>query len=196
MGAIFFMRITSGSLKSRVIKDPRHIRPTQDKVRKGLFDTIRAAVPDSNFLDLYAGSGAVGIEALSNGAKEAVFVEKDNRCHKIIRDNMVQLGLMSKSESLRENASILSIDALRAIGVLSKSNKKFDIIFLDPPYYKDLAKKALQKLSACDILAPSGLVVAEHSKKDDLGNNFGDLTCFKQKRYGDTYLSFYSKSLQ
>lgn len=187
------MRITSGLLKSRTIKDPRHIRPTQDKIRKGLFDTIRAVVPDSNFLELFAGSGAVGIEALSNGASEVVFVEKDGRCRKAIEDNLEKLGLMSELGGSKGNISILAKDAFGAIEIISKGKKKFDVIFLDPPYYKDLAKKALQKLSACDILAPSGLIVVEHSKKDSLDNIVGDLTRFKQKRYSDTNLSFYEK---
>ncbi|MBL7130762.1 MAG: RsmD family RNA methyltransferase [Candidatus Omnitrophica bacterium] len=236
------MRITSGLLKSRTIKNPKNIRPTQDKVRKGLFDTIRAKVVDSYFLELFAGSGAVGIEALSNGASEVVFVEKDKRCCKIIEDNLAKLGLIPRKKDPGKNiftplenrfltGSILTTDALRAIEIFYKNNKKFDIIFLDPPYYpkcsyskehlfpecsnflgyssgsrrdttknsiirdKNLAKKALQKLSACDILAPHGLIVAEHSKKDSLDDIICGLTCFKQKRYGDTILSFYRKKV-
>lgn len=187
------MRITSGLLKSRLIRGPRNIRPTQDKIRKALFDTMQAKVPDSLFLELFAGSGAVGMEALSNGAKEVIFVEKYNHCRKIIMDNLENLGLLSKPKGLSESISILSIDAFKAIEILYKNGKKFDIVFLDPPYYKDLAKKALQKLSAYDILTPHGLIVAEHSKKDILGNTIGDLTCFKQKRYGDKILSFFEK---
>ena len=187
------MRITSGLLKSRTIKEPRNIRPTQDKVRKALFDTLQAKVPDSCFLELFAGSGAVGIEALSNGAKEVIFVEKDRRCCKVIQDNLGQLGLMTKPKRLPENVSILATDSFKAIDFFDKNNKRFDIVFLDPPYYMDLAKKALQKLSACDILAPHGLIVAEHNKRDILDSCIGDLTCFKQKRYGDKFLSFYSK---
>lgn len=187
------MRITSGLLKSRLIKEPRGIRPTQDKVRKALFDTMRPKVPDSCFLELFAGSGAVGIEALSNGAKEVIFVEKDKRCCKAIQDNLGQLGFISKSKDLNEGISIFATDAFKTMDFFHKNNKKFDIVFLDPPYYMDLAKKALQKLSACDILAPRGMIVAEHNKRDILDSHVGDLTCFKQKRYGDKFLSFYSK---
>ncbi len=187
------MRITSGLLKSRVIKDPRNIRPTQDKVRKALFDVIRARVADSSFLELFAGSGAVGIEALSNGASEVVFVERDRRCCQILRDNLVKVGLKPEKNTLVNNIFILTSDALKAIEVLEKENKKFDLIFLDPPYYKDLAKKTLQKLSVCDILAPHGLIGVEHNNKDILDQSFSNLTCFKQKRYGDTVLSFYER---
>jgi len=205
------MRITSGLLKSRLIKEPRNIRPTQDKIRKALFDTIRARVTDSYFLELFAGSGAVGIEALSNSAKEVILVEKDKLSSKVIRENLSKLGLLNK-------VSVLTMDVLKSIDIFSKNNKKFDIIFLDPPYYpecsyskqhrfgipkkyrssdfirdKDLAKKTLQKIKACDILAPSGLIIVEHSKRDILDQKFNNLTCFKQKRYGDTILSFYEK---
>ena len=187
------MRITSGLFRSRIIKEPKHIRPTQDKVRKGLFDVLRPSMFDSYFLELFAGSGAVGIEAISNGAKEVVLVEKDNRCCRLIEKNLASLGLISKGQKRREGIFILNTDALRAIEFFKKSNKKFDIIFLDPPYYKDIAKKTLQKLSSYDILSPHGLIIAEHNKKDLLGQDTFGLTCFKQKRYGDTLLSFYRR---
>jgi 16S rRNA (guanine(966)-N(2))-methyltransferase RsmD len=189
------MRITSGILRSRIIKEPKHIRPTQDKVREGLFDIIRARIADSYFLELFSGSGAVGIEALSNGAKEVVLVESDARCYKIIENNLLSLGLVPGKNPL-SNISVLKLDAFKAIDIFCKNNKKFDIIYLDPPYYKDLAKKALQKLFACDILAPHGLIITEHSKKDIIDSIIGNLTCFKQKRYGDKLLSFYSNAPQ
>lgn len=187
------MRITGGLFRSRVIKEPRHIRPTQDKVRKSLFDILRGVISHACFLELFAGSGAVGIDALSNGAKQVIFVENDRRCCKIIEDNLRQLGLLVKESDQRKNIAILATDAFKAIEVLSKENRKFDIVFLDPPYYKELAKKSLQKLVAYDILAPHALVVVEHSKKDLLAEVFSDLKCFKQTRYGDTVLSFYEK---
>ncbi|MFH1622281.1 MAG: 16S rRNA (guanine(966)-N(2))-methyltransferase RsmD [Candidatus Omnitrophota bacterium] len=187
------MRITSGLLKSRLIREPRNIRPTQDKIRKALFDTVRAKVSDSYFLELFAGSGAVGIEALSNGAKEVILVEQDKRCSKIIRDNLSKLGLLDKDKASLNNVFALNINALKSIDIFFRNKKKFDIIFLDPPYYKDLAKKTLQKIAACDILAPSGLVIVEHNKKDILEQKYNNLTCFKQKRYGDIVLSFYEK---
>lgn len=212
------MRITSGLFKSRIIREPRHIRPTQDKVREALFDVLRLDVADSNFLELFAGSGAVGIEALSNGAKEVVFVEKDKRCCKIIENNLAQLGLMPNEQATDKKILILATDAFRAVDIFYREQRKFDIIFLDPPYYpacsyslkrycgipkshrsssyirdKSLAKKVLQRLAACDILAPHGLIVVEHSKKDFIEASVLAITSFKQKRYGDTILSFYEK---
>ncbi|MDD5617683.1 MAG: 16S rRNA (guanine(966)-N(2))-methyltransferase RsmD [Candidatus Omnitrophica bacterium] len=184
------MRIASGLFRSRIIKYPKNIRPTQDKIRKSLFDILSNVVGGSVFLELFAGSGAVGIESLSNGAKEVVFIDNDRKCCKIIENNLRDLGLVS-GES---NVAILAQDAFRAIEFLHKQARKFDIVFLDPPYYEDLAKKTLQKISACDILAPHALVVAEHNKKDVLEESYLNLTCFKQKRYGDTLLSFYRKT--
>jgi 16S rRNA (guanine(966)-N(2))-methyltransferase RsmD len=180
-------------------------------VRKALFDILAGNVEGSYVLELFAGSGAVGIEVLSNGASGVVFVEKEKRYCKIIEDNLLNLGLISKGGDSERNIFVLAMDALRAIEVLCKKNEKFDIIFLDPPYLKNvaprfgsglatisnqrsLAKKVLQKISAYDILAPRGLIAVEHSNKDFIDSAVNTLTCFKQKRYADTILSFYERS--
>jgi len=186
------MRITTGIFRSRIIKYPKHIRPTQDKARKGLFDVLSGVVGGSCFLELFAGSGAVGIEALSNGAAEVVFVDNDIRCCKIIENNLNALGLNPEGE----NIAVFSQDAFKAIEFLHKQARRFDIVFLDPPYYGDLAKKSLQKISAYDILAPHALVIVEHNVKDILEDSIINLTCFKQKRYGDALLSFYERIKQ
>jgi len=187
---------------------PAGIRPTQNKVRKALFD-ILGDVQGLSFLELFAGSGAVGIEALSRGVEEAVFVEEDRRCIEEIKHN---LSVFEFSRS-----RVLALDALRAIRLLGQGHKKFDIIFLDPPYYKGaayrrlasrglsadeslrkeseetLAKKALQTLSDYDILAADGFVITQHFRKDNLPDTLGVLTLFRQSKYGDTQLSFYRK---
>jgi len=178
------MRIISGKYKGRIIKMPKGIRPTQDKVRKALFD-ILGSMEGLAFLELFAGSGAVGLEALSQGASEAVFVEKDRRCIEEIKQNLSVLAFW--------RSRVLALDVLVAIERLNKASEKFDIIFLDPPYYQDLVKKTLQTLSGYDILAPNGFVIVQHFKKDNLPEALGDLRLFKQARYGDTLLSFYRK---
>ena len=203
------MRITSGKYKGRIIKMPKGIRPTQDKVRKALFD-ILGDIEGLSFLELFAGSGAVGFEALSQGAKKVVFVEKDRKCIEKIEENLSVLVF--------SHSRVLALDALVAIKQLGKSGEKLDIIFLDPPYYKrkvprhyasrsstgdsgskvavmgeSLSKKTLQTLGAYDILAPNGFIVVQHFKKDNLPDRLGDLVLFKQARYGDTLLSFYRK---
>jgi len=205
------MRIISGKYKGRTIKMPKGIRPTQNKVRKALFD-ILGEINGLSFLELFAGSGAVGFEALSQGAKEVVFVEKDRKCIEKIEENLSVLAF--------SRSRVLALDALVAIKQLGESGEKLDIIFLDPPYYKrkvprhhasrssagdsgskvavmgeSLSKKTLQTLGAYDILAPNGFIVVQHFKKDNLPDRLGDLVLFKQARYGDTILSFYKKAL-
>lgn len=182
--------LASGKLKGRQLAVATGIRPTQERVRKALFDILQQVMEGSVVLELYAGSGAVGIEALSNGAREAVFVENDTMCCKMIEKNIAALGLDSRNAVI----SILSMDSLGAIDTLVEKKKKFDIIFLDPPYYGDLAKNTLQKLSCCDILTRFCVVVVEHNKKDFLETEINKLTCFKQKRYGDTMVSFYRRN--
>ena len=201
------MRIISGKYKGRTIKMPEGIRPTQNKVRKALFD-ILGDIEGLSFLELFAGSGAVGFEALSQGAKKVVFVEKDRKCIEKIEENLSVLVF--------SHSRVLALDALVAIKQLGKAGEKLDIIFLDPPYYKrkvprhyvsrsslgdsgskvavmgeSLSKKTLQTLGAYDILAPNGFIVVQHFKKDKLPGESGQLVLVKEARYGDTVLSFY-----
>ncbi|MDI6758543.1 MAG: 16S rRNA (guanine(966)-N(2))-methyltransferase RsmD [Candidatus Omnitrophota bacterium] len=180
------MRITTGKYRGRIIKMPEGIRPTQEKVRKAVFD-ILGNIEGVSFLELFAGSGAIGIEALSRGAAEVVFVEKDRRCIRRIEENPMQ-----GEEATLKHFQVLGLDVFKALEQLEKEDKKFDVIFLDPPYYEDMAKKTLQMLAGYDILAPNGLIIVQHFKKDDLADNIEDLTLFKQRRYGNTVLSFYS----
>ena len=178
------MRIISGKYKGRLIKFPKSIRPTQGLVRKALFD-ILGDIQGLSFLELFAGSGAVGFEALSQGAKQVVFVENNSDCIKALKNNFTYL--------LPATCYLLPLDVFMAIKKLSKDKKQFDIIFLDPPYYKEVSKKTLQTLSVYDILAPNGFIIVQHFKKDILPTTLGELTLFKQAAYGDTVLSFYKK---
>jgi len=180
---------------------PKGIRPTQDKVRKALFD-ILGDVDGLSFLELFAGSGAIGLEALSRGIRDLTLVEYNRECLLAIKKNI---------ESLQAKAcSLYPKEAGEAIKALHKDKRKFDLVFLDPPYYKNkiprlrsglaatsdydsLAKKTLQTLSSYDILAPNGFIIVEHFKKDSLPDSIGNLSIFRQTGYGDTKLSFYRK---
>jgi len=166
---------------------PKGIRPTQGLVRKALFD-ILGDIEGLSFLELFAGSGAVGFEALSQGAKQVVFVENNSDCIKALKNNFTYL--------LPTIYYLLPLDVFMAIKKLSKDKKQFDIIFLDPPYHKEMSKKILQMLGAYDILAPNGFVVVQHFKKEQLPKESGKLTLIKESRYGDTLLSFYKKRCQ
>ena len=202
------MRIITGKYKGGVIKMPKGIRPTQNKVRKAIFD-ILGDIEGLSFLELFAGSGAVGFEAISRGAREIIFVEKEKRYQEDIKKNLSVLKFL--------NSQVLELDALEAIKRLSHQGRKFDIVFLDPPYYQglltrphdklnkrgsglaaisindSLAKKTLQILKAYDILAPYGFIIVQHFKKDCLPESLGVLNLLKQSRYGDTVLSFYKR---
>jgi len=167
-----------------MLKFPKGIRPTQNKVRKALFD-ILGDIQGLSFLELCAGSGAVGFEAISRGVREVTLVEYNHDCLLALRKNI---------ESLKSAAcSLYPEEASKAIRNLHKDGKRFDIVFLDPPYYIALAKKILQTLEAYDILAAQGLIIIQHFKKDNLPEAVGDLILFKESRYGDTLLSFYKK---
>lgn len=163
---------------------PKGIRPTQNKVRKALFD-ILSDISGLTVLELFAGTGAVGLEALSRGAGHVTLVESKRECVLAIRNNL---------DALRShNCDLMAMEADNAIAFLKTNKKNFDLVFLDPPYYRDLGKKILQSLGACDIVAGNGLVVVQHFRKDDLPDIEGGLILCKQARYGGTTLSFYRK---
>ncbi|MCM8797568.1 MAG: 16S rRNA (guanine(966)-N(2))-methyltransferase RsmD [Candidatus Omnitrophica bacterium] len=178
------MRIIGGKYKGRYIKMPSGIRPTQNKVRKAIFDII-GDMRGLSFLELFAGSGAVGLEAASQGAREVVMAEDATTCVPVIKKNITSLG--------EANCILYPFAADKTIKLLSSKRRRFDIIFLDPPYYWEEVKKTLQILAGCDILAPNGFIVTQHFKKDNLPERLGDLVLFKQNTYGDTILSFYRK---
>jgi len=181
------MRIISGQYKSRIIQVPAGIRPTEDRVKKAFFD-IMGDVSGLACLELFAGSGSVGLEALSLGAGSVVFVEISRACVKSIQDNIRAFGL-------EDRVMVIAKDSLEAIKQLYASKKKFDLIYLDPPYYKGISEKALQILGDCDILMPSGYIGMQHFKKDLMPEKQGDLSRFRQSKYGDSVLSFYKKGI-
>jgi 16S rRNA (guanine966-N2)-methyltransferase len=177
------MRIITGEYKSRLLKAPKGIRPTEDRVRKALFD-ILGDVSGLSFLELFAGSGSVGFEALSQQAKEVVFVENQSQAIQALEENI-------KALSCQDRVKVISQDAFRAIGNITRESRKFDLVFLDPPYYKGMAEKILQTLGECDILLSSGYVIIQHFKKDFVAKKAGNLALWRQDQYGDTVLSFY-----
>jgi 16S rRNA (guanine966-N2)-methyltransferase len=187
------MRIISGLYKGRSFKVPEGIRPTEDRVRKALFD-ILGTVEGESFLELFAGSGAVGLEAFSAGANSVVFVEKDREAVRCIQANL---------QGPKLQALVLNKDVFEAIPQFARNKQKFDTIFLDPPYNKQgisateesggsLAKKTLQMLGAYDILTACGYIIVQHFKKDLLPDSFAEMEMVKQSGYGDTLLTFYA----
>ena len=182
------MRITSGTFRSRIIKAPAAIRPTLDNVRKAIFDILGDAVGGSRVLDLFAGSGALGLEALSRGADSCAFVDNSRSSVKAIKENLEGLGLGRQA-----GIEVVYADSLAAIRRFFGEGAGFDFIFMDPPYYKEIAKKSLSLLADCDILSETGVAVIEHSKHDPLPDSSGGLKLLRTARYGDTLVSFYYK---
>ena len=189
------MRITSGIFKSRIIKAPAGIRPTLDNVRKAIFDILGGAVEGAKALDLFAGSGALGLEALSRGAASCAFVDNGRASVKAIKENIEALvPHFHESVGLQPGRTeVIYADSSAAIQGFARGSDRFDIIFMDPPYYKEIAKKTLSLLAGCDILSETGVAVIEHSKHDLLPDSSGGLRLFRIARYGDTLVSFYCK---
>jgi 16S rRNA (guanine(966)-N(2))-methyltransferase RsmD len=177
------MRITTGKYRNRKLHMPRGIRPTQDKVRKAVFD-ILGDISELTFLELFAGSGAVGFEALSRGAAELTLVEFNHDSILAIKRNIALLNA--------EGCNLYHLEADKAIKILSMNKKRFDIIFIDPPYHKDMGKKILQTLEGYDILSPNGLIVVQHSRLEELPIDGLKFSLIKEAKYGDTWLSIFS----
>ena len=182
------MRIIGGEYKSRSIAMPRGVemRPTQDKVREAIFN-ILGDISGKKVLELFAGSGAFGIEAISRGAGSVTFVDNNFRCIQTIKSNLGTLGISDPCHM------IAKADALK-FPVKAGAHEKYDIIFLDPPYYRDMAKKCLINIDHCDIVSPVGLVMVEHFKKDALGAELERLVFVDERRYGDTLITILKRT--
>jgi 16S rRNA (guanine(966)-N(2))-methyltransferase RsmD len=180
------MRILQGTLKGRQIKVPKNIRPVANIVKKACFDIMRGEVEGKRVLELFAGSGALGIESISLGAKEAVFVDSERDSINAIKANVAALGLSS-------NAKVHSKDALSAIKDFSVYREAFDIIFLDPPYHEGMLKSSLQNLEEYDILTPHGYIISFCYIKDEYLAESSKFSIIVEKKYGQTLLLIYRK---
>lgn len=186
------MRVISGSAKGRPLKTVkgREIRPTSDRVKESLFNVLMPRLADCLFLDLFAGSGNVGIEALSRGARQAVFVDLMTGHLKVVEENLTSTGL-------RERAELLRRDARAAVADLGSRARRFDLIFVDPPYAQDLVPQSLEAISEHGILAADGWVICEHHKKDAVPEaipgtgSAGGLKKFRELNFGETVLTLY-----
>jgi len=165
-------------------KKQNALRPTTGKVREALFDILRGKIENAHFLDLYAGTGAVGIDALSEGAAEVVFVEESKACSKKIGE------LIIKNRG-SDKCTLYNKKVISYIDWTELHDVTFDIIFMDPPYHTDEIVDALAALGTSSLLRKSGLVIAEHFKKKSLPDTFDRLKKVKDYTYGDTILSFY-----
>lgn len=181
------MRVIAGKFKSRRLRTLRGnaLRPTSDRLRETLFDILGDAVQDSVFVDLFAGTGAIGIEAISRGAHRAIFIEHHAAAVKLIRENIKSLGIGAE-------AAIFPLDVMRGLEKLDSQRATIDFIFLDPPYAQTPEyKKILEFIGSAEILSTTGLVIAEHTKKLELPLFAEMLERTRVVAQGDSALSFY-----
>ena len=184
-------RIAAGSLKGMVLAVPRHIRATQDKVRQALFNILGEQVAGARVLDGFAGSGAIGLEALSRGAREVVLLESHPESLQAIRKNVAALP----EGEAGGRVEVIVGDALQSLRRLGESENPFDLIVLDPPYEGPWGKNALIVVGECAMLSPAGTLVVEQARQCPPPDGAGSLICVKRHRYGDTVLSFYARCL-
>lgn len=182
------MRVIAGSLKGRRLRtlEGLKIRPTSDRLRETLFNVVASKTPGSNFLDLCAGSGAIGIEACSRGAAEVVFVESMRRAADLILENLNQCGIKS-------GVRVVSRDVLAALRFLTEKETQFDLVYFDPPYGSFLYSSVLSFLAESQLLAADALVIVEHRRGMPLAPNYDDLRPFREIAQGDSHLTFYSR---
>lgn len=181
------MRIIAGEFRGRRLAAVKgRIRPTSEKVREAIFDILGLTVKDAVVLDLFAGTGALAFEALSRGAREAVLVEEQGAALEVLRRNQETL-------ELRERTRVLALPVTAALRKLAAQKAKFDLIFLDPPYGRGLARATLTTLATLDLLHPGGQVVAEAGRREALPDQVGALTLRLSRTYGDTQVAFYEQ---
>ena len=156
------MRVIAGKVRRMTLVTPEgnDVRPTTDRIKETLFNIIQNDIYDCSFLDLFSGSGGIGIEAISRGAKEAVFVDKSKEALRCITQNLEHTRLMDEAE-------VLPMDVLQAIRNLDKRNKRFDIVFMDPPYERDMELPVLEALDRSDIVDEDSLIIVETSLRTE-----------------------------
>ena len=189
------MRVVAGKFKGRRLKAIKgtDVRPTADRVKESLFRIFGEQVVDANFLDLCAGTGSIGLEALSQGAKSTTFVDSNYHCIRIIESNLEMCGFNRK----QPHVQLIQLDARKALARLGKRNAKFDLIYFDPPYASKIHESCVKQIAEGDLLSASGVLVIEHGKAQE-PDWAGALTLYelvlsRQERYGDTMLSFYRR---
>jgi 16S rRNA (guanine966-N2)-methyltransferase len=183
------MRVIGGLAKGRRLRIGKglEIRPTSDYLKEVIFDILQDLISGVRFLDLFAGSGNVGIEALSRGAEEAIFVDSSPLSIRLIQDNLQVAGL-------QDRATLMRAKALTALRSLERGGYKFRVIFMDPPYQNLLTLPTLEALCQLDLLEKGGVIIAEHFHKEEVPPNLPGLIRTRQIRHGESKLSFYARN--
>ncbi len=181
------MRVIAGFYKGRRLERIQNdsIRPTSDRVKEALFSILGEKIINCRFLDLFAGSGGIGIEAMSRGAEEVIFIDSSWDSIKILKNNLKNIGLEDKAE-------VYNTSYTNGINKLSLRKKQLDIIYVDPPYKSNFSHNALKRIFKDNILAEYGIIILEHSIKESLEEEIVEYKLFKKKTYGNTQLLFYT----
>jgi 16S rRNA (guanine966-N2)-methyltransferase len=183
------MRVIAGTYRSRPLKSLKGqaLRPTSDRLRETLFNVLGAGISESRFLDVFAGTGAVGIEALSRGATQATFIENHAPGAALIRKNLASLEISS-------GADVICADAVKGLATLQSGARQYDYIFIDPPYAAtEDYPRVIKLIAASNILAPGGIVIVEHRQTFKIAGFFGTLRCVRLLRQSNAALSFYRR---
>ncbi len=177
------MRIIAGAQRGRPLRGPRRggVRPTAAVLREAVFNVLAARIPGAHVLDLYAGTGAMGLEALSRGAASATFVDRDVAA---VAANVAQLDV-------RERVTVLRGDVGRTLGRLAAAGRRFDVIYADPPYAGDLAERTVAAVAAADVLAPGGVLLVERHHKVPVPEAAGTVGRRRTLRHGETCVTLY-----
>ena len=182
------MRIVAGSARGRALTGPKatskHIRPTADRVRESLFNVLGQWFEGQKVLDLYAGTGALGLEAVSRGAMRVVLVDSDREAQELCRSNAEALGFTPRVEVLAQPVE-------RALAALGKREDRYQIIFADPPYAARVVETVLEAVARHGVLAPGGTVVVEHDKREPAPESYAGFTQVDQRRFGDTLVTLF-----
>jgi 16S rRNA (guanine(966)-N(2))-methyltransferase RsmD len=182
------LRIISGERRGRLIKtvSGSSTRPTTDRVKESLFNILQPRLPGSSVLDLYSGTGNLGLEALSRGCEDAVFVEKDPKALAVLRENC-------RSMDYPDYIDIMPLDVRKAIPVLSAKGRTFDIVIMDPPYNHDLESPTIEALDTYGLVKEDGIIVVEHLLVDEQQDSIGSFARYDIRKYGNTAISLYRK---
>ena len=180
------MRVIGGNARGRRLKVPKGqtLRPTAARVKEALFDILPHDLSGVKVLDLFAGTGNITIEALSRGAAEAILVDSTAQSGKVIRENLRRLRLVGRTK-------VWIAPVTRALRLLARRGETFDMIFLDPPYEQRMVETTLKIVATGGLLRPSGVLIAEHSIREELQSRYDSLVLQDQRRYGSTLLSFF-----
>ena len=180
------MRIIAGSAKGRKILSPEGMetRPTLDRIKESIFSIIQTKIQGSKVIDVFAGTGSLGLEAASRGAEKCYLVDKNNTTYKYLQQNIINLGFEDICKSF-------NMDSYEAIRSFSGKMEKFDLIFIDPPYLKNMIPPAVEGIYSGKLLNKDGLIVTKIDSKEELYKGYKEITLFDNRKYGNTTICFY-----